>query len=363
MTAPVTNTMAGAFWNEETTEINGSNLRRDLPAMPLVSSNIQTVFGQKDALIYLAHQVLHSRDKLVVVRAIASAISCIFQDSVNYTGSQAPCVPIMGLDIPDDASDANVRTRVLVTNFENAADVTIGELDGMVDIDPDELAAYFGVLCLAAVKKVTPDNRTAFNEKRSAAVRAQAIEELQIFTQNSPFLRDDVLNKVYAAFNSMQAPRAHLMALSAAKMGVVGMGPSTAFAVMFMLLVDSGMGALRIIKEAILKYPFIRSEFPELKPELALANKAQNVIRRAPQAHRPFLKAIYGSAFVPLPYQETNNLVGVCKKCLLETTPTYRNYSGGSITALQEERLSRLMERSGFESRREITPVTEELEE
>jgi len=340
VTAPVAN----GFWNDETVEINGTSLRRDIPPMPQVTIPLQTVRGGKGALIFLAYQVLHSRDKLVIVRSIASAMACIFADSLNYTGSQSDCVELTGLDmIGDGTSDDG--SKLLQTNFVDAADVTVAEIDSMIDIDTDELAAYFGVLCLAVTKKITSDNRTAFNERRANAVRAQSLEELQIFVQNSPFLQDSILNKVYASFNSMGSPRAHMMAMCAAKMGQISMGPPTAFAVMFMLLVDSGMGALRIIKEAVLKYKFIMSEFPELKPELALANKAQNVIKKAPAAHRPFLKAIYGSSFVPLPYQETNNLVGLCKRCLIETTPTYRNYGGGAMTMTQEEKLTSLLAR------------------
>lgn len=338
----ITSAMAAGFWQDETIEINGTSLRRDVPPMPQITMPLQTVRGGKGAMIYLAYQVVHSREKLVIVRAIASAIACIFQDSVNYTGSQSDCIPLTGVDdLDDDAS--NDSTKVLATNFDDASPVTVAEIDALVDADIDELAAYFGVLCMSSVKRVTPENRTAFNEKRANAVRAQSLEDPKIFVNNSLFLTDSVLNKVYASFNSMQAPRAHLMALSASKMGKITMGPPTAFAVMFMLLVDSGMGALRIVKEAVLKYPFIMSEFPELKPELALANKAQSVIRKAQSAHRPFLKAIYGSSFVPMPYQETNNLVGICKKCLLETTPSFRNYGGGTITADQEDRLNTLM--------------------
>lgn len=343
-------TSAGAsFWNDDTVELHGSRLRGTLPVMPQVTSSIQTVRGQTGALIFLVYQVLRTKEKIVVMRAIASAMSCIHSDSTNYTGSQAECVELTGLGVIADDTVSD-KTRLLETNFKDAEPVTIAEIEALIDIDVDELAAYFGVLCLAGVKRLTPENKAAFNEKRSNAVRAQTIEDLRIFTENSVYLDDAILNKVYASFVSMASQRSHMISLCAAKMGKITYGPPTAFAVMFMLLVDNGMGAIRIVKEAVLKYPWIRSEFPELKPELALANAAQQVIKQAPSAHRPFLKSIYGSQFVPMPYQETSNLVGICKETLIETTPTYKNYRGGTITPGQEEKL-RFLLRSGNQNR------------
>lgn len=357
---PLQSTPATAsFWNDDSAELHGTKLRRDLPEMPQVTTAIQTVRGSTGVLIYLAYQVVKSRDKLVIIRAIASAMSCIFSDSTNYTGSQAPCVPLSGLELVSDETITD-KTRVLNTNFENGEPVTIEEIDALADIDADELAAYFGVLCLAGIKRLTAENKSAFNERRANAVRAQTIDELRIFVQNSQFLDDVVLNKVYASFTSMAAPKSHMMAMCAAKMGTITYGPPTAFAVMFMLLVDNGMGALRIVKEAVLKYPWIRTEFAELRPELSLANSAQQVIRRAPTAHRPFLKAIYGSQFVPMPYQETSNLVGICKQTLLDTTPTYRNYRGGMVTPIQEERVRILLSRGN--DGRTLTPIEDTAE-
>jgi len=113
------------------------------------------------------------------------------------------------------------------------------------------------------------------------------------------------------------------------------MGPALAFVNMFLLLVDSGMSALRIIKEAVVKHQWIRTDFPELKPELQAANDGQKIIKTAPASHRPFLKAIHGNQFVPVMYSELDNVLGVCKEILKRTTPSYQNYDGGKITEAQ----------------------------
>jgi hypothetical protein len=118
------------------------------------------------------------------------------------------------------------------------------------------------------------------------------------------------------------------------------MGASLAFASTFLLLVDFGMSALRIIKEAVIKHPWIRTDFPELKPELEAANHAQQLLRRVPGIERSFLKAIHGNAFVPVNYNQIDNLLGVCKEVLKRSTPSYENYSGGRITASQAAKVN-----------------------
>jgi len=335
-----------SFWEDDLASIHSTDLRSDVPPMPNVTMGINTVRGGPGVLIYLMHQVIKSTNKLTIMRAIASSMSCIFADSVNYTGSQAPCVPLTGLERVTDESVTD-RTTLLDTNFPESEPVTLAEIDAYMDMDVDELAMYFGVLCFAGIKRVTPENRTAFNEKRANSVQAQTIGDLKIFVQNSPELDDVVLHKVYASFISWGNLRCHMMSKCAARMGSISYGPASAFTTMFMLLVDQGMGALRIIKEAVLKYPWLRHEFTELAPEFALANKAQNTIRKATSTHRPFLKSIYGSSFVPLPYQQAKNLVGICKRTLQDTAPTYKNYNGGIMTDIQEQKLIRLLAKYG----------------
>jgi hypothetical protein len=328
------------FWDDETLDDRNARLRTTIPERPSITINLQVVTGGQETLAYLALQIRKSRDKGVVMRALASAIAILFSEkTVNYTGSAMTPVPLTGLDpIVDD----NVPgTQVITTNFIDASATTVDEVRSLLDCDSEELGAYFGVLCLAGVKALTDRNKTAFNERRVNAVKAVTVEELRIFTPDSLFLSDIVLKSVYAAFNSWQPVRCHLIERAALKMGQVYMGPTASFATMFLLLQDQGMSALRIIKEAVKKYPWIRTEFPELNPELVAA---QNGIRAISTVEtpglRPFIKAIWGSNFVPVQYSTINNLLGVCKYVMVETTPSYENYAGGArVSNIHEQRI------------------------
>jgi len=274
------------------------------------------------------------------MRSLASAIAILFNEkTVNYTGSSTTPVPLTGLAPVIDDSVAG--TTLVESNFSDAAPVTVAEVRNLLDCDSEELGAYFGVLCLAGVKALTDRNKAAFNDKRVNAVKAVTVEELKIFTPDSAFLSDIVLRSVYAAFNSWQPVRCHLVEKAALKMGQVYMGPTASFAAMFLLLQDQGMSALRMIKEAVKKYPWIRTDFPEFNPELA---SAQNGIRAISTVEtpglRPFVKAIWGSNFVPVQYSSINTLLGVCKYVMIETTPSYEHYGGGArISSVHEQRV------------------------
>lgn len=322
------------FWNDETTDLNPQRVKKDIPNLPVIDKEMQVVKGKgMEALAYLALQVTKSKDKGVIIRAIASACSCLMNDSTNYTGGKIGAVDLTGLKAAA-AEDAD-PTTALTTNFVDAEDVTIGELLGLMEADVDELGSYFGVLFLAGNKRVTTQNRTAFNSKRKQSATASVIGEPIIFVNDSVYLADSVLEGVYASFLSYSPLRAHMTANVIRKLASTHMGPSLSFVNMFLLLVDSGMSALKMIKEAVIKHPWIRTDFPELKPELAAANLAQQILARASVEQRSFLKAIHGNAFVPVDYSSINNLTGVCKEVLKRTTPSYANYNGGKVTAAQ----------------------------
>jgi hypothetical protein len=327
------------FWDDDAVELNDQRVKKNIPKLPTIAIPLQTVKGKgMEALAYLAWQVVKSQDKSVIIRAIASACSCLINDSSNFTGSGEKITELTGLE---QAAHPEVdEATELTTNFKDAEPVTVKELLGLMEADADELGAYFGVLFLSGNKRVTTKNRTAFNEKRKDSATSSIIGEAVIFVSDSIYLSDDVLQKVYASFLSYSPVRANMTALVVNKLDQVHMGPSLAFMNMFLLLTDSGMSALKIIKEAVIKHPWIRSEFPELKPELFAANTAQNIIKAASPAERSFLKAIHGSAFVPVNYSDINNLTGVCKEILKRTTPSYGNYDGGKVTEGQLERIN-----------------------
>lgn len=346
------------FWNDDNTEIHPSRLRRDIPKLPTIRRDLQVVYGGVEALCFLALQIRKTSNKQTVVRSVASAVSILFEDRMNYTGSPTTMVDLTGVEaILDDDAD---RNNFLKTNFRDEEPVTIAEMDKIMDVDPDELGSYFGVLCLAAVKAMTKDNRSAFNEKRQGAVGATTIGEPKIFITDSGFLSDEVIQKVYASFNSFLPVRSHMMTNIVAKLGDTTMGPTLAFTTMFLLLVDQGMSALRIIKEAIVKHRWILSEFPELMPEVQAAQQGLVSINRGIPRERSFLKAIHGAAYVPVSYQSVQNLVGICKFILKETTVTYAQYGGGQVTESQEVRLTKIMMDRGLMRPAEALVVEQE---
>jgi hypothetical protein len=327
------------FWNDDTVELNDKRLKKDIPKLPAIAQDFQTVKGGgMETLAYLALQIVKSRDKTVIIRAIASACSCLLSDSHNFTGSKSNAIDLTGLDVASDETAS--QDSVLLTNFSDSEDVMISELLDLMEADSDELGAYFGVLFLAGNKRVTNQNRTAFNERRMRSATASIIGEPKIFVPDSPYLSDEVLERVYAAFLSYSPLRANMTSRVVGQLDKPHMGPALAFVSMFLLLVDSGMSALRIIKEATLKNRWIREEFPELAPEFAAANEAQQILKRAPGHERSFLKAIHGNAFVPVNYSNIDNLTGVCKEILKRTTPSYQNYDGGKVTDSQLQRLN-----------------------
>jgi len=336
------------FWDDENVEIHNVHLRRSIPSLPMIKKSLQVVRGGFETLAFLALQVQKSQNKEVIVRSIASAVMILFRDtSKNYTGSPEPVVDITGLEriIEDGVED---RSEVLVTNFIDASPVSLSEMDSLMEVDPDEIGSYFGVLCLCAVKALTSKNRTAFNEKRQNAVRATTIGEPKIFVTDSPFLSDHVVQKVYASFNSYLPIRSHVVSTTVHRLGATEMGPTLAFATMFLLLVDQGMSALRIVKEALVKHPWIRTEFPEVQAEINVAQDALIEINKGDPAERSFLKAIHGAAFVPVSYASIANVTGLCKFVLKETTTTYAQYDGGKVTEAQEIKLTHIMMEKGL---------------
>lgn len=334
--APVT---SSNFWEDNSIELNDQRIKKEIPKLPVIEQDFQVVVGDGiECLAYLMWQIRKSNDRVVILRALASAVSIILKDKQNYTGSRMAPKKLEGLAV---AADPNTSPEtVLVTNFEDEESVTVGELLSAMEADSDEIGSYFGVLFLAGNKKITNDNRSSFNERRKQAAIASVIGDACIFVSDSPWLEDRLVAKMYAVFLSCAPMRANMTSLVVRQLEKPLMGTALAFINMFLLTVDVGMNALRIIKEAVLKHPWIHTDYPELKPEFHAANEGQNIIKRAPGRDRSFLKAIHGNAFVPVNYSEIDNLLGVCKEVLKRTTPSYQNYNGGKITESQLQRLN-----------------------
>lgn len=322
------------FWDDPSSELNDQRIRKNIPKIPEIATDYQVVRGGGiETLAYLALQLVRTTDKRVIMRALASAVGVLFKESTNFTGAKNKSVVLTGLEILQQ--DGIAPDTPIATNFEDEETVTVGEVLDLMSADPDELGAYFGILFLAGNKRVDNDNRSAFNEKRKQSATASIIGDPVIFVPDSEMLADDILSNIYAAFLSQSPVRANLTSLVVARLERPWTGAALSFVNMFLLLVENGMSALKIIKEAVLKHPWIRTEFPELRPELHAANEAQNLLKQAPGRERSFLKAIHGSSFVPVSYSEIDNLLGVCRECLKRTVPSYQNYNGGRITSNQ----------------------------
>lgn len=331
------------MWDDITTDLNDNRQRKNVPEMPKITERIQVVNGGGiETVIYLILQVMKSSDKRVIMRAIASMCSVILNDGHNFTGSPEKPIALKGLDILQD--DTVPSTTLLDTNFEDAEAVTVGEILDMMEIDNDEIGAYVGWMFYASQKQMSDLNMSAFNEKRQSSATASLITDAKIFVSDSRYLDRDMAKKMYGSFLAYSPWRAHMVAKVLRHLDDPLTGAALAFSSMFLLLVDTGMAALKIIKEAVMRHPWIRTSFTELQPDLRAANEAQNIIRSAPSRERSFLKAIHGNNFVPVNYSQIDNLTGVCKEILKRTVPSYQNYGGGKVT---ESQLQIINERLG----------------
>lgn len=329
------------FWNDATIEITSAATKKKVPTLPKISNMISVVNGGGvETLAYLALQMAKTTEKKHIIRVMASATAWLIESKDNVTGSPVKPTPLKGLEraLDEDAPE----DEVLQTNLEDAEPVTVGELMNLMEnIDADELGAYFGILYLAGNKRVTRENRAAFNDNRRNAASASLTRELMIFVPDSPFLTIEVLSHVYAAFLSFTPIKAVMTARVVEMIDHDWIGPGLAFINMFALLSNSGLSALGIIKEATLKHPWIRHEFPELRTDYAAANEAFAILQTVPAKERPFIKAIHGNNFQPVAYALIDNLTGVCKNILKLTTPSYQNYGGGRCTDAQMAKIRR----------------------
>jgi len=323
------------LWSGDTTELTRRVTAGRIPPIPKVILDLQVTTSNSDGILaYMVLQMIKSTDKQVVLRALASATAHILNDRTNMTGSPLPPITLDGLAkiVDDDISPETVIT----TNFEDAEDVTKSEILALAEADVDELGAFFGLMFIAGNKRITADNRAAFNEKRQSAATAGVIGDPLIFFDNSPYLEDALMQKMNAVFTSLGDIRSNLTANVVKHLPNCRMGAAQAFANMFNLLADFGMGGLRSIRIVLGKYAWVRAAFPELHPEMKAANAAFQLLLTAPADLRPFVKAIHGNQFIPVGFSQIENLVGVCKKVESYTNATFANYRGGKITEQQE---------------------------
>lgn len=343
-----------ANWLEEVS-ISGAagKLKQAIPAMPRITKNL-TLYTARDSrdLAFLAYAVMASSDKDVVVAALASAVAGILKLSRDVTGGTSAYIELTGLDVwksgEDEAAD-------VTSNIPGLAPVSQTALNAYDAADEDEIAALIGIYIVATCKKPTQANMSAFNEKRRGAASMGIIGELQLFVDQSPALTYDVIQKINASFVSRAPYRVHLAKSIIACMNRMPMGPEAAFMGMIQLTADFGMNGLVIVKRALVKNPWIVTEFPEIADEIRIVREAQAAIMRADVSDRSFLKWMWGSQFIPANLQDISNAIGICKKVLEATDATISQYGGGNISAAQEAVIAARMAPAVPEP---ITPVT-----
>jgi hypothetical protein len=333
--------LVGSMWDDAGYSVSGVTLKTAVPEMPPQNDDLKIHQGSRNLLIHAMWQIRKSKDRSVIVRALGSAIASIMGGTKDfYNGTQAlGTFPDTEIDEELNADGVDLST-LRATNFADEVPLTLAEFDELQDVDTYEMASYFGVLVLASVKQPNAQNAVAFNEKRTRAAILGSIEDPSIFVADSPWLTIGILKKIHASFAFYWHVRSHMVSTLAGQTGNIKDGTSMALMNMFLLLSDFGMSALKIIKEATLMYPWIRTEFPELSAELITANNGFRFIRQVPEEKRSFVKAIHMDKFVPVVYSEIQGLTGVCKEVLARTKPSYRNYAGGSVTPQQMEKIN-----------------------
>lgn len=344
-----------SIFEERVHELYSGRPRSTVPVLPEITENVQLVSSDWGlGLAYLALQVRDSDNKKTIVRAIASAVSIIFEEPGNILG--APNLPVKFVGLVDAAQsfdpDVDPDARVTDVGFENAVDVKTSELVQLATTEVEELAALFSMYVHTAGKKPNDKNISAFDTKRLNAVKS-VCTDLTIFGHSSDLLSLSVLQKVASSLNAYANYRARLISSLASRIDRPYGGPPHAFKMFFVLLVDTGIGPLKAIKQATARWTWIRTDFTELAPDLNAAQAGVMTIRQISPPDRSFCKTIYGDAFVPVNPQDIQNAFGVCKYALKQINPTFESYNGGTITADQQKyidtKLSSIEERRGTE--------------
>jgi hypothetical protein len=351
-----------SIFETSTYELYSGRPRSTVPSLPEVTESVQLCVSDWGlGLAYLALQVRDNDNKRAVVRAIASGVAIIFEEQGNILG--APNLPGKFNGLVDFASaepsDADSDPVCPDVGFEDSVEVKRSELVGVAAAEVEELAAVFAMYVQTAGKKPNDKNISAFDTKRLRAVKS-VCKELLIFGHSSDLLSLQTLDKVASCLNAYAHYRARLVSSIASRIDRPYGGPPHAFKMLFILLTDTGLGALKTIKIATARWGWLRADFPELKPELEAAQSGVMLIRQIVPPDRSFCKSIYGDAFVPVNPQDISNVFGVCKYALRQVIPTYDTYLGGLVTESQkayiDSKLANIEERRGLEH---IAPPSE----
>jgi len=328
------------IWEGATVSVSGRSVTRNIPALPVIANRMTAYVGAAEIVAVTMAQLQTTTDKTVVVELVASCVASVLKVTTRTFADAFDVVPATGFDYLD--TDENKPDEPIVTNIAGISPMKRSDLGDLPAADTSELGALVGIYLYAIGKKPTEENITAFGARRRNAALSTVIGEPVVFVDNSPHLTLKVMRKVHGSFAAYAAHRARLInAVAIASAEHVSGGAVSLFQ-MFGLLNDQGMAGLNMVREALMKWEWIRTEFPELRPEVEAANAGFKLIRAAPPATRPFLKVIHGDRFVPTHYQDIKRLMGMAKYLLLEAHDTLSNFSGGAMPEEWREKVDRL---------------------
>lgn len=216
-----------------------------------------------------------------------------------------------------------------------------------MSLDTVETAFYAGVLAFAIGKEPTADNLEAYNSKRSHTVTSYLPDgSPKLFVENSPYLTLDILSKVHRTFNTIVMDRALVMSSIVDNDSPLVSGKARGFYVIFRLNSGVSLNPILMITKFARKYPNFYSEFPDLETEYHAAAHALNRFLDVAEGRRMYLKAIFGSSYVPVDRTDVNELLGVAVCALKQSEPSLANYSGGTLSVAHREKVLRLLGRT-----------------
>jgi len=322
---------------------SGGVYRTKMPQIPEIREVFQTYMGGDETLAYAMLQIRKSVDRAVIARALGSALSTIFKDGTNFLGGSTKAIQLTGYGaLTEEKVDP---ATVATTNFSDAEAVTRAEWESAYQLDDSEMAAYFGILCLAICK--TPqdgDAMAAFNKnRRNNATKAIVDGTAQIFVDSSEWITYPILHKVHATFNYYAPLRIHLISNVLRHRSTIYLGAAEIFMDMFTLLADHGLTTLGLIRDAINKYPWIPTTFPELGKALQAANEGFRNLAAIDEAYRPYCKAMFANRIVLASPAILSNLVGVCREVLKYERESLVRYKGGYTSPGQDQIIAQKM--------------------
>lgn len=238
--------------------------------------------------------------------------------------------------LTDDQDDKPNRLRAIempVPSWYAGDPVTADTMQDIIDLDPAEVSAFAGSLCMAVTKKPTAENIEAFISKRSnLATLGLMSGEPQVFTENSNYLNLELLTKVNKAASFYVIPRELTMRALATNIGQMEDGNQYVFACFLAMIENTGMNSLTIIRKVLQWMPNLPVYFPHWKMEILACSNGISRVMALPPAERSFCKAIYGSKFIPVQYSDISHILGICVYIGSKFEPTLANFKGGVLS-------------------------------